>query len=141
LVSTCLHPDVVFHAGDHITAEQANFPCEKLNEEVLSHLLVSLVGIDMNKVEESRAEGVKGWIRNDIRYFVSQKFDFGLAYAAARVGWKHFSEKVDISVQRARWLKKAKELDEVRTQAIYKHSCTGQELIQSPYSVMPRRVW
>ena len=135
-----LHSDTDFHAGDAITPEQANFPCEELNEELLSRLLIALVGIDMNKAEDSRAEGVKGWIRNDIRYFVSQKFDFGLAYAAARVGWKYFNEKVEISVQRARWLKKAKELDEARTEAIYTHS-SGQELIRSPYSIMPRRIW
>jgi len=136
-----LHSDTEFHTGDAITPEQANFPCEELNEELLSRLLIALVGIDMNKAEVS---GAKGWIRNDIRYFVSEKFDFGLAYATARVGWKHFNGTVDdtsISVQRGRWLKKAKELDEARTQAIYTHSSTGQELIKSPYSIMPRRLW
>jgi len=137
-------PDTVFHAGDAITPEQANFPCQELNEEMLRRLLVALVGIDINKREEPRAKSLQRWIRNDIRYFVSQKFDFGLAYAAARVGWKRFNGTADdnsIAVQRAQWLKKAQELDEARTQAIYKHSSTGQELIQSPYSVMPRRIW
>ncbi|KAF8430347.1 hypothetical protein EV426DRAFT_581116 [Tirmania nivea] len=136
-----IYPNTVFHPGDAITPEQANFPCGDLSEELLSRLLVSLIGIDINELEGSRDENLQRWIRNDIRYFVSQKFDFGLAYAAARVGWKRFREKADISVQRARWLKKAKELDEARTQAIYKHSSTGQELIKSPYSIMPRRIW
>ena len=139
-----LSPDTIFHVGDVITPEQANFPCEALNGELLGRMLVALIGINTNEAEEPRAKCFQRWIRNDIRYFLSQKFDFGLAYSAARVGWKHFNGTADdtsISVQRARWLKKAKELDEARTQAIYKHSSTGQELIKSPYSVMPRRIW
>jgi len=38
------------------------------------------------------------------------------------------------------WLKKAEGFDEARTKTIYSHS-TGQDLIKSPYTVMPRRIW
>jgi len=126
---------IVFRAGEPITSAQADFLCTELNEETLISLLVSLVGI-----HDMAAKRLQGWIRNDIRYFISQNFDFGLAYAAARVGWKHFNEGVNIAVQRGRWLKKEKEIGVARIQAIHTDSA-GQELIKRPYSVMPRRIW
>jgi len=65
----------------------------------------------------------------------------GLAYAAARVAWKHFNDPdFNVAVHRGQWLAKAKQLDEVRERAIYRND-TGQELIKSPYRIMPRRVW
>jgi len=126
---------IVFRAGEPITSAQADFLCKKLNEEALISLLISLVGI-----HDTAAKRLQGWIKNDIRYFISQNFDFGLAYAAARAGWKHFNEEVNIAVQRGRWLKKEKEIDVERIQAIHTDSA-GQELIKEPYSVMPRRIW
>ena len=125
-----------FQVGESITTEQADFLCRELSGETLVRLLVSLIGIHDKAVERFGR-----WIQNDIRWFVSQNLDFGLAYAAARVGWKHFNEEIGfVAMQRARWLKKEKELDIARTQAIHMGS-TGQELIKEPYSVMPRRIW
>ena len=43
-------------------------------------------------------------------------------------------------MQRDRWRKQAKKLDEERAQALYTDN-TKQELLQSPYTVMPRRLW
>ena len=72
---------------------------------------------------------------------VNQGYDLGLAYAAARVAWKHFNEPdFNIAVHRGQWLAKARQIDEVRENAIYTDG-TGQELIKSPYHIMPRRVW
>ena len=133
------HFQAEFDAGGIISIEQADFPCKALDKEVLMHSLVALVGI-----HREVAEHCKGWIQNDIRYFVSQNFDFGLAYAAARVGWKNFNSvsilAADISIQRDQWRKRAKKLDEDRARALYTDN-TQQELLQSPYSVMPRRLW
>jgi len=133
-----------FQAGESITPQQADFLCKELNEEMLIRSLVSLVGI-----HGKAAKRLQGWIQNDIRYFVSQNLDFGLAYAAARVGWKHFNEATSlvgeedafVTTQRDRWLKKVKELDVERAQAIYMDLDSGRELIKKPYSVMPRRIW
>jgi len=125
-------------AGAIITPEQANYPCTALNEEFLFRVLRALTG-----VHKKAAKHFEGWIRKDIRYFVSQDFDFGLAYAASRAAWKHFNNHgsaIDVSSQRAWWLNKAKELDKARTKGIYTDK-TGQQLIKSPYSIMPRRLW
>ena len=47
-----------------------------------------------------------------------------------------------ISIQRGRWHKLAQLLDGARLQAIeVDHSNSKQELIVSPYSIMPRRLW
>jgi len=81
------------------------------------------------------------WIRNDIRSFISQRYDFGLAYAAARVAWKSFNDPdFNIAVHRAQWQGNAKLIDEARANAIYTDE-TGQALIKSSYSIMPRRIW
>ena len=81
------------------------------------------------------------WIRNDVRYLTNQRYDLGLAYAAARVAWKGFNEPdFNIAVHRGQWFAKAQEIDEVREGAIYTDG-TGQELIKSPYHIMPRRIW
>jgi len=129
------------HAGDSITPEQADILCTELNTDILTRTLLTLTGIHTEV-----AERLQGWIQNDIRYFVSQGFDFGMAYAAARIGWKHFNQLApavaegEISRQRGRWLTRAKEIDEARGRAIYTDG-KKQELIESPYSVMPRRIW
>ena len=128
-----------FRAGGNITSEQADVPCRELSEEVLRHLLAALVGL-----HEDTIQAKCQWIQNDIRYFVSCNFDFGLAYAAARVAWKHFNsvDSRDISIQRGRWHKHAQVLDTARSKAIEKdNSSSGQEVVISPYSIMPRRLW
>ena len=130
-----------FPAGGNLAPEQADVPCRELNEEVLWRSLTALVGLDEDTV---KAKGQ--WIRNDIHYFVACNFDFGLAYAAARVAWKHLDKhSIDsnaISIQRSQWHKHAQVLDEARSKAIeVDHSNSEQELIISPYLVMPRRLW
>jgi len=81
------------------------------------------------------------WIRNDVRYLVNQGYDLGLAYAAARVAWKHFNDPdSNVSVHRGRWLANAMHIDEAREKAIYMDGA-GQELIIAPYGIMPRRIW
>jgi len=81
------------------------------------------------------------WIRKDVRYLINQGYDLGLAYAAARVAWKHFNEPdFNIAAHRGQWLAQARELDVMRENAIYTDG-TGQGLIQSPYRIMPRRIW
>jgi len=130
-----------FRAGASITPEQADILCTKLNTDILSRSLLTLVGIHAQV-----SERLQGWIQNDIRYFVSQDFDFGMAYAAARIGWQHFNQLApavaegEISRQRGRWLSRAKEIDEARGRAIHTDD-KKLELIESPYSVMPRRIW
>lgn len=72
-----------FSAGANITPEQADVPCRKLNEEVLSQSLALLVGLN-----KSQTQLYNSWILNDVRYFIACDLDFGLAYAIARVVWE-----------------------------------------------------
>ena len=131
-----------FRAGGNITPEQANVPCTELSEEVLWHSLAALVGLHEDTIQAKHQ-----WIRNDVRYFVACNYDFGLAYAAARIAWKHFNDhSLDssvISIQRGQWHKNAQVLDEARSKAIDTSSSgrVGQQLIILPYSIMPRRIW
>jgi len=129
----------VFLAGGVLTPDQARVACQDLGEEVLISLLGALVGLD-----GAARERFQSWIRNDIRYFVSHGFDFGLAYAAVRVAWNGLMIKdcSDGKVARHRysWLKRAEHLDKARAMEISEDS-TGQEIIKAPYAVMPRRVW
>ena len=86
------------------------------------------------------------WILDDTFYFIACNFDFGLAYAAARVAWKHFNEhSVDsniISIQRGQWHKHAQMLDKVRSKVIeVDYSSSRQELIILRYLIMLRRLW
>ena len=127
-----------FCASGNITPEQADVPCQV--GEALWRSLVTLVGL-----HEDMTQAKNQWIQNDVRYFVACNYDFGFAYAAARVAWAHFNEpSVDcsvISVHRGRWHKHARTLDEARSKAIEIDLQTQQELIVSPYSIMPRRLW
>ena len=129
-------------ADGNITPELADVPCRNLNNEVLCRSLAALIGLHKDTIQAKHQ-----WMRNDTHYFVSCNFDFGLAYAAARVAWKDF-DSVDsraISTQRYRWHKHAQQLLEERLKAVeVDHSSTlpgRQDLISSPYSVMPRRLW
>ena len=122
-----------------ITQEQADVPCRELDEEVLWRSLGALVGLHEDTIHEKHQ-----WIRNDVCYFVACNFDFGLAYAAARVAWEYFNKQSskDISILRGLWLSYGRALDEDRLKAIeIDHSSSGQEVIISPYSIMPRRLW
>ena len=130
-------------ASGNITPEQADVPCQELNGEVLWRSLVALVGLHEDKTQARRH-----WIQKDVQYFAVCNFDFGFAYAAVRIAWKHFNEHdVDcskISVQRGQWHKHARMLDEARSKAIEVYSSSGQvqqEVITLPYSIMPRRLW
>ena len=99
-----------FRAGANITPEQADFPCRGLTEVVLLRSLAALVGL-----HEDTTQAKCRWARNDVRYFLAYSFDFGLAYAAARIAW-NFND-VDpnfISTQRYRWHKHAQILDEMK---------------------------
>ncbi|KAF8441158.1 ankyrin repeat-containing domain protein [Terfezia claveryi] len=129
----------VFRTGDALTPDQARVACQGLDEEVLLHLLRELVGLDRATLEHHKV-----WIRNDIRYFVTQGFDLGLAYSAARVAWNDLMvkgrSKSDVARYRYSWLELAEYLDKVRAAVITRDSA-GQELIKEPYEVMPRRVW
>ena len=131
-------PDSEFCAGGNITPEQADVLCQV--GEVHWRSLAALVGL-----HEDTIQAKQKWIQNDVCYFVACNYDFGLAYAAARVAWAHFNEtSVDcngVSVYRGQWHKHARMLDEGRLQAIKIDSPGGQELIVSPYSIMPRRLW
>ena len=122
-----------------LTAHRADIPCTTLEEELLVQALVQLViGTDTDTPEFAR---YGGWIRNDVRYIVSQDYDFGNAYAAARVGWRHFN-RLDFLVAQHRdyWLRNAQKIDNERVNSIYQDN-TGQEVIKLPYKVMPRRLW
>ena len=132
-----------FLARENITSDQAGVACRELEEEVLCRSLAVLVGLDKNAIQDKYE-----WIRNDVRYFVACNFEFGFAYAAARVAWKHFNEpSVDsniISIQRGQWHKHAQILDKARSKAIEidkSSSRTGHEVIILPYTIMPRRLW
>ena len=124
------------YVSSNISPEQADVQVG----EVHLHSLAALVGL-----HEDTIQAKCQWIQNDIRYFVACNYDFGLAYAAARVAWVHFNEpSVDcnvISVSRGRWHKHAQRLDDARSKAIEIGSQAQQELIASPYSIMPRRLW
>ena len=122
-----------FRAGGSITPEQANVPCQELDVGVLWRSLTALVGLN-NDITVAKSP----WIGDDIRHFVACKFDFGLAYAAARVAWKHMGGNV-VSSQRSQWHAHARELGEVRSDAIKIDD--GQKVITSPYKIMPRRLW
>ena len=132
-------------ANGNITPELANVPCRQLYEEVLYRSLAVLIGLHRDTIQAKLQ-----WIRNDTRYFCSCNFDFGYAYATARVAWKNFNDpSMDcsaISIQRGRWHKHALMLEEERMKAIeIDNSSSGQQIRQdhiiSPYSVMPRRLW
>jgi len=129
----------IFNAGDTLTCEQADVPCRELDEEVILGLLMTLIGM-----EESAQQYYLSWARNDVRYFVRNGFDFGLAYAAVRVAWKQFAldgtSDHDISVNRYIWLTEAQRLDKARGMEVTKDS-TKRERIRNPYDVLPRRVW
>ena len=129
------------HAASVLTAQQADIPCTELEEELLVQALVQLViGTGTDTPEFALYED---WIRNDVWYFATQGYDFGEAYAAARVGWRHFN-KPDfvhlVAQHRGHWLRIAQQIDEERVNSIYQDS-TGQEMIKLPYEVMPRRLW
>ena len=143
LPSTLSSLPTLFKAGSNITPDEADVPCRKINEEVLWKSLAALVGIHEYSVQDKYQ-----WIQNDIRYFVSCNLDFGLAYAAARIAWRHFNiHSVDsnvISIQRSWWLKQIQLLDGARWNAIEIYHSSSEiqlELIRSPYSIMPRRLW
>ena len=93
-----------FCTGDNITSEQANVPCRELSQEVLWRSLAALVGLHEGTTQ---AKHQWPWVLDDAFYFIACNFDFSLAYAAARVAWKHFNEhSVDsniISIQRGQW--------------------------------------
>ena len=131
-----------FRTGDNLTPEQTDIPCKELNEEALWHSLAALVGLHEDTTRVKRQ-----WILNDVCYFLACNYDFGLAYAAARVAWKLFNDHSSnvISIHRDQWRKNAQVLDEARSKAIQIDSDSNsgrvQELIISPYSVMPRRLW
>ena len=129
---------IIFRAGGNIAPAQANVACQSLNEQVLCYSLAALVGL-----HEYTVTANKQWIQHDVKYFISCNLDFGLAYAAARVAWKHFNEhSADpsvIPIQRRQWHRNVQLLDEQQSKAI--DSSSEQELIISPYSVMPRRIW
>ena len=125
----------------NLTPEQADVPCPKLEEGVLWRSLAALVGL-----HEDITLAKHQWISYDLCYFVAHDFDFGLAYAAARVAWKHFNEDsmdADLIQQRRRqWHENLRMLDEERLKVIeIDYSSSRQELITSPYSIMPRRLW
>ena len=89
---------------------------------------------------------------------------FRSAYAAARVGWRHFN-KPDfinrVAQHRGQWLDIAQEIDKERANSIYLDQektmaktaqvqardresaaeTTVQQMIKLPYKVMPRRLW
>jgi len=119
--------------GGNIAPEQADILCEGLEPEILVNSLLPLIGI-----HEEVANRLQVWIQNDIRYFVSQDYDFGMAYAAARIGWKNFNmlapatADTEISRQGRKWLNQEKELAQDRDRAIYTDS-NRRELIESPY--------
>ena len=129
------------HATSILTAEQAAIPCTAIEEEFLVQVLVQLViGTGPDTPEFVRYEG---WIRNDVRYLVAQGYDFGEAYAAAKVGWRYFNKPdfIHLVVQhRGLWLRIAQQIEKERVSSIYRDS-RGQEMIQRPYEVMPRRLW
>ena len=128
-----------FHAGGIITPAQANVECQSLSERVLGDSLAALVGLHEHAVITNSQ-----WIQHDVNCFISCNLDFGLAYAAARVAWKHFNfiDSSDIPIQRRQWHTDAQLLDEQRSKTIETdHSSSEQELIISPYTIMPRRIW
>jgi len=124
-----------------LTAQHADISCAALNQELIIQGLVQLViGIGTDTLEFKRYEN---WIRNDVRYFVTRGYDFGEAYAAARVGWRHFRKPEFVHVverHRGLWLRNAQKIDKERVNSIYRDN-TGQEMIKLPYEVMPRRLW
>ena len=130
-----------FQKGGSLTPEQANVPCQKLTEEALRNALAALIGL--NKTILDKYE----WIRYDLCYFVTHHFDFGLAYAAARVAWNQQSlSPDDIFNGRRQWHRHAQMLGEAQSKVIetdsnHSSSIQAQQLIVMPYSVMPRRLW
>ena len=125
-------------AGGIITPAQANVPCQSLSKKVLGDSLVALVGL-----HEREAKAHSQLIQHDVNCFISCNLDFGRAYAAARVAWKYFSvDSSDILIYRRQWHTHAELLDEQRSKAIEIDDFSPeQELIISPYSIMPRRIW
>jgi len=127
-----------------LTAQQADILCAALKEESVVQVLTRLVigtGIDHDMLGFRRYED---WIRNDVRYFVTHGYDFGDAYAAARVGWRHFNKPDFIHLvaqHRGQWLRIAQNLDKERVNSIIRDIVTGKEMIKQPYKVMPRRLW
>jgi len=127
----------------NLTAQQADISCTALTEEFVIKMLVQLVigtDTDLGMPEFKQYED---WIRNDVRYFVTERYDFGTAYAAARVGWRHF-DKPDfmhlVPQHRDQWRRIAHKIDNERVNSIYQDN-KGQEMIRLPYNVMPRRLW
>jgi len=151
----CLEAVVNNQERGNLTPVQACLPCKFIDKELLSRALVVLVGVHKEAAERLQvrpeadmlayyvvlADWVQVWIQNDVRYLVNQGYDLGLAYAATRVAWKDFNDPdFNVAAHRGQWLAKAKEIDQVRQDAIYMDD-TGQELIKSPYRIMPRRLW
>ena len=142
LLSSLSFSDIVpteFYEGSSITSEHADIPCLKLNEKALWNALTALVGVD----EATKSQAKHEWIQYDVDYFVAHHFDFGLAYAAARVAWRdfmrHSMDSSIILIERSQWHQHAQALDEARSKAIEVDH--RQELIIYPYSILPRRLW
>ena len=139
-----------FRAGCRLTSEQAGVPCPKLKEDILWNSLAALVGLHKG-ITLARNQ----WIGYDLCYFIAHHYDLGLAYAAARVAWKDFKEHpkcIDsntVFTQRLQWKHNLRVLDKARLAALQipqelagkKKKKLQQELIISPYSIMPRRLW
>ena len=138
-------PSNLSTADGNITSALADVPCRNISEEVLANSLATLVGLNKDTIQAQHH-----LIRDDIGFFNSWNYDFGLAYASVRVAWKGFNDKhsIDcnaISIPRDQWHKHVQMLDRARSEAIeLGNSSSGQahlELIISPYSIMPRRLW
>ena len=124
-----------------LTAQHADIPCAILEEELIVKVLVQLVNGTGTGTREFKL--FEDWIRNDVRYFVTQGYDFGEAYAAARVGWRHFNKPDFVHLveqHRGQWLRSAQEIDTERANSIHRDDME-QEMIKMPYKVMPRRLW
>ena len=121
--STCSSLEGIFDLPTHaaLTEQHANISCTVLNEELIIKVLVQLVNGTGTDIDAPELTCYENWIRNDVWYFISQGYDFGEAYAAARVGWRRFN-KPDfvnrVEQHRGQWLRIAQEIDKERVDSI-----------------------
>ncbi|KAF8459993.1 hypothetical protein BDZ91DRAFT_740357, partial [Kalaharituber pfeilii] len=128
-----------FEAAEALSAEEADWPCRGMGFKFLLRALTQLVGVSAQLTDDYAA-----WIRADISWFIQHGFDFGMAYACTRKGWRPLllpDDVVDLAAYRNEIWDEYNKAMEWRKNILVLDEETGYEVIEDPYEVKPNRIW